>query len=139
MRARIYTDGGSRGNPGPAAYAVIISDENDRIVREFAAYLGRATNNEAEYRGLIAGLREAEGIEAKEISVVMDSEVVVKQMTGEYRVKAGNLSPLHREAKERMRRFEDSAIEHVEREHPMIVRADGLVNEELDRHVGYRK
>ena len=132
MRLKLFTDGGSRGNPGPSAYAFVLQSEDGRTILEKAKFLGRATNNEAEYNGLLAGLAAAKEQGADEIDVRMDSELVVKQMQGLYNVKAENIIPLHREARLRLNGFRKGIIQHVPREHPVITRADALVNEELD-------
>jgi len=139
MRVRIYTDGGARGNPGPAAFAYLICTEDDRVLKESDGYIGRATNNEAEYRGLIEALSQARTMGAEEIEVTMDSELIVKQMRGEYRIKAGNLAPLAEEAKRRLSEFRRHSITQVGRDHPMISRTDHLVNDELDRQDLLRK
>jgi ribonuclease HI len=136
---RVYSDGGARGNPGPAAFAFIICSEDGRILKEFSRYIGKATNNEAEYKGLIAALSQAEAMGADEIGVTMDSEVVVKQMTGEYQIKAENLKPLAEEASKQMSRFKSHSIAYARREHPMIAKTDMLVNEELEQQELLRK
>jgi ribonuclease HI len=132
MKLRLFTDGGSRGNPGPAAYAFVLQSEDGRTVLEKAKFLGVATNNEAEYNGLLAGLAAAKESGADEIEVTMDSELVVKQMQGFYSVRSPNLIPLHREARLRFTGFRRPIIQHARREHPVISRADALLNEELD-------
>lgn len=99
---------------------------------EKAMFIGEATNNEAEYNGLLAGLAAAKENGADEIEVTMDSELVVKQMQGLYVVKSPNLVPLHREARLRFTGFRKTAILHARREHPVITRADALLNHELD-------
>ena len=132
MKLRLFTDGGSRGNPGLSAYAFILLSEDGRTVLEKAQFLGVATNNEAEYNGLLAGLAAAKEKGADEIEVTMDSEVVVKQMQGLYNVNAPNLVPLHKEARLRLNAFRKPVIQHAPREHPVISRADELLNEELD-------
>jgi ribonuclease HI len=136
---RVYSDGGARGNPGPAAFAFIICSEDGRILKESSRYIGKATNNEAEYKGLIAALSQAEAMGADEIGVTVDSEVVVKQMTGEYQIKAENLKPLAEEASKQMSRFKSHSIVYARREHPMITKTDMLVNEELDQQELLRK
>ena len=97
MKLTIYSDGGSRGNPGHSAYAIVVT-ENGRIIHENSEYLGINTNNYAEYRGLIAGIVKALELKADEVEFVMDSELVIKQMNGEYKVKSGNISGLHDDA-----------------------------------------
>jgi ribonuclease HI len=108
-------------------------------LKESARYIGTATNNEAEYKGLIAALFQAEAMGVDEIAIAMDSEVVVKQMKGEYQIKAKNLKPLAEEARRHMSRFKSLSIAYVGRDHPMISRADLLVNEELDQQELLRK
>jgi len=132
MKVLIYSDGGARGNPGDSAYAYIICSEEGRTIKEDSRYIGIATNNEAEYNGLLAGLEEAWNLGAKEVDVVMDSELVIKQMRGEYRVKAKNLRPYYEEARKRVSGFEKVRFTHVRREDPNITRADALLNQELD-------
>ena len=128
----MFTDGGSRGNPGPSAFAFILQSEDGKTILQRAAFIGRATNNEAEYNGLLAGLAAAKEAGSDEIEVTMDSELVVKQMQGLYAVKSSNLIPLHREARLRFSSFRKPVILHAPREHPIIAQADALLNEELD-------
>ena len=132
MRLRLFTDGGSRGNPGPSAYAFILQLDDGRTILEKAKFIGVATNNEAEYNGLLAGLAAAKEQDCDEIEVMMDSELVVRQMQGLYDVKSPKLIPLHREARLRFMSFRKPVIVHARREHPVISRADALLNEELD-------
>ena len=132
MKVNVFTDGGSRGNPGPSAFAFVLQSEDGKTILEGAKFIGRATNNEAEYNGLLAGLSAAKESGADEIEVTMDSELVVKQMLGIYPVKSPNLVPLHREAMLRFTGFRKQVIVHARREHPVISRADALLNHELD-------
>jgi len=132
MKLLLYSDGGSRGNPGPAAYAFIATDEEGKVLKKGARYLGVMTNNEAEYLGLLAALQTAESLQATSIVMTMDSELVVKQVRGEYRMKAEHLAPLLKEVRNLISKFSEFRIQHVRREHPMIVQADKMVNEELD-------
>ncbi len=132
MHLLVFTDAGARGNPGPAAFAYLISTKEGKKLKEQAGYIGIATNNEAEYRGLIAGLAEAKRVGAEEVTVTMDSELVVNQLLGKYRVKAANLLPLYELARDLLSSFPNSKIVHAPREHPSISRADCLVNQELD-------
>lgn len=127
-------DGGSRGNPGPAALGYVLLDPAGRTVRERGEYIGPATNNVAEYRALIAGLRAAGETGAEALVVVMDSELVVRQMTGEYRVKHAGLKPLHAEARQAAMKLGRVRYTSVRRE--ANVEADRLVNEALDRNLG---
>ena len=124
-------DGGSRGNPGPAAYGFVLADAQGREVEARGEFIGTATNNVAEYRALIAGLNAAVARGASPLAVVMDSELVIRQMTGQYKVKHEGLKPLHREAKAVAGRLADVHFSSVRRDDNS--RADGLVNEALDR------
>lgn len=124
-------DGGSRGNPGPAAYGFVLSDAGGREVEARGEYIGTATNNVAEYRSLIAGLRAALVHGASPLAVVMDSELVIRQMTGQYKVKNAGLKPLHAEAKQAAAKLAKVSWSSVAREDNG--RADALVNEALDR------
>ncbi len=135
LKGIVYSDGGARGNPGDAAYAYLVCSEEGRIIKEGSRYIGIATNNEAEYSGLLAGLEEAWNLGTNDVDVIMDSELVIKQMLGEYRVKAKNLRPYHEEARKRVSKFDKVSFSHVRREHPMIARADSLLNQELDDRV----
>jgi ribonuclease HI len=127
-------DGGARGNPGPAAAGFVLLDPEGHAVESRADYLGTATNNVAEYRALIAGLESAVRHGASPLTVCMDSELVVRQMTGEYRVKHEGLKPLHaaaRAAAGRLTRVSFRAVPREDNAH-----ADRLVNEVLDRILG---
>src|SRR5262245_23881620 len=123
-------DGGSRGNPGPGASAYVLSDERGREVEARGEYLGGCTNNVAEYRALISGLAAAARHGVRSLVVRMDSELVVRQMQGQYKVKNQGLKPLHAEAREALARVGTVRFESVPREDNG--RADGLVNEALD-------
>jgi len=131
LKVLLYTDAGSRGNPGPSAYAFIISIDG-KVSKEQAQFIGKSTNNEAEYKALIAGLDEVLRLGADEVEIYSDSELMVKQLNGQYRIKASNILPLANEVRSRMGRFEKASISHLSREHPMIIRADALHNRELD-------
>lgn len=135
MSLVIYSDGGSRGNPGPSAYAIVVT-RNGEIIHEYSEFLGINTNNYAEYRGLIAGMSKALDLGERNVECVMDSELVIKQMNGEYKVKAPNIIELHKDAKAISQMFDSIKFTHVKRENRMIPRADQLVNEEMDRHIG---
>ena len=123
-------DGGSRGNPGPAAYGFVLTDPEGREVVARGAFIGTATNNVAEYSGLIAGLGAAAELGASPLQVVMDSELVIRQMTGQYRVKHEGLKPLYRDARSAAARLGQVTYSSVRRDDNG--RADGLVNEALD-------
>ena len=127
-------DGGARGNPGPAAYGYVLLDAGGREVDSGSGYLGEATNNVAEYRGLIAGLEAAVGQGAERLLVYMDSELVVRQMRGEYKVKHAGLKPLHAAAMKAASGLAGVTFRAVPREDN--ARADRLVNEKLDRVLG---
>jgi ribonuclease HI len=127
-------DGGARGNPGPAAAAYVLIDGDGAEVEARGEYLGSVTNNVAEYRGLLAGLDAAGRLGVRSLKVFMDSELVVRQMTGEYRVKNAGLKPLYEQARTRVARFTSVAFVAVPREDN--ARADALVNDTLDRVLG---
>ena len=130
MRVRLFADGGSRGNPGPAAGAAVLYAEDGSIVAEVGERLGTATNNVAEWHGLLAGLAAAAELGAHHVEVRLDSELVVRQLTGVYRVKHPALVPLHARAKTLLRRFATVDIQHVPRARNRA--ADALVNRLLD-------
>ena len=130
MKALLWTDGGARGNPGPAAYAYVLEAEDGTVLDARGEAIGVATNNVAEYSGLVAGLRKALELHVAEVEVVSDSELMVKQMRGEYRVKNDVLRGLHAEASALARRFDGVEFRHVLRAHNEL--ADRLVNEALD-------
>ena len=130
MRLVVHVDGGARGNPGPAAVGVVVSTPDGDVLDELGRVIGVATNNVAEYRGVLLGLERARALGATEVEVVNDSELVAKQLTGEYRVKHAGLQPLHQEARAALGRFEDWSIRSVPRADN--ARADALVNAALD-------
>src|SRR6266404_6678091 len=131
---RANIDGGSRGNPGPAAYGVIIRDGSGEVVAKLKKYIGRLTNNVAEYYGLIAALDYAESHSVRAIRVESDSELLVKQMRGQYKVKSEDLRPLFERAQKMSKAFDPFRIEHVYREQNR--EADALANEALDETEG---
>lgn len=126
----VNTDGGSRGNPGPAGAGVVIRDPSGEIVARGGSHLGSATNNVAEYEAMLWGMRAARALGATSLLVRADSELVVKQMLGQYRVKNEGLKPLFLRAQELRRAFERVEFEHVPRE--ANVEADALANEAMD-------
>jgi tryptophan 2,3-dioxygenase len=130
VRLVVHVDGGARGNPGPAAAAAVLSEPDGQFVDEVAIALGRATNNVAEYRALLLGLDRARALAATEVDVVNDSELVAKQITGEYRVRNEELATLHAEAIRALEGFERWTITSVPREEN--AGADTLVNRVLD-------
>jgi ribonuclease HI len=123
-------DGGSRGNPGPAAYGVVIRDPRGEIVARLKKYIGQTTNNVAEYFGLIAALDYAETHSVRALRVLSDSELMVKQLRGQYKVKSEDLKPLFERAKKMSQSLESFRIEHVYREQNR--EADALVNQAMD-------
>lgn len=123
-------DGGSRGNPGPAAYGVVIRDAKGEVIARLKKYIGPNTNNVAEYFGLIAALDYAQTHGIRALRVESDSELLVKQMRGQYKVKSGDLRPLHERARKMAQAFESFRIDHVYREQNR--EADQLVNQALD-------
>lgn len=128
--ATLYTDGGARGNPGPAGIGFVLVSQEGEERAAVGRYLGEATNNVAEYEALLGGLRAARTLGVDELLVRADSELVVKQMRGEYRVKHPNLKPLFVAAQELVRSFSEVRFEHVRRVDN--ARADTLANEAMD-------
>jgi len=127
---RANIDGGSRGNPGPAAYGVVIRDGRGEIVAKLKKYIGRMTNNVAEYYGLIAAMDYAQSHGIRALRIESDSELLVKQMRGLYKVKSEDLRPLFERAQKMSKGFDSFRIEHVYREQNR--EADGLANEAMD-------
>jgi ribonuclease HI len=130
VKARLFTDGGARGNPGPAAYGFVLESEDGTVLAAEGEAIGTATNNVAEYSGLIAGLQKAVELHVPQVEVVSDSELMVKQMRGEYRVKNEALRELYDEATALARRVGNVEYRHVKRAHNEL--ADKLVNDALD-------
>lgn len=131
MQALIHIDGGARGNPGPAAAGVCITTpDGSEALHEAGYWLGKMTNNEAEYQGLLHALKAAADLQFEAIHIRSDSELMVKQINGQYRVKATNLKPLFAEATVLLARFDRWSIEHVRREKNK--RADQLANRAMD-------
>lgn len=128
----LATDGASRGNPGPAGLAYAVMDPDGEVLFEDARPIGRATNNEAEYQALIAGLEELALATTAPVLHVSDSQLLVKQMAGEYRVRAKNLAPLVDDARRVAGRFDRVVHRHVPRTDERIVHVDALVNDALD-------
>lgn len=128
---KIYTDGGSRGNPGPAASGAVLYSEDDEVVATASKYLGKDTNNQAEYTAIIIGLEKAKSLGAETIELFMDSELAVKQLKGEYKVKNPEIAKRFLEVKNLIVQFDHIKIKHVRRE--LNKAADALVNEVLDK------
>ena len=130
-RLVIHVDGGARGNPGPAAIAAIASDPDGEQVEQRGEVIGRATNNVAEYKALLLGIELARKLGAAEVELVGDSELIVRQVKGDYKVKDATLRELHGQVLTALKSFESWSIRHVRRDDN--AEADRLVNEELDR------
>ncbi len=126
----VHVDGGARGNPGPAAAAAVATGPDGDVLGERSAYIGEATNNVAEYRAVLLGLELAGALGAREVDVVNDSELVARQIGGQYKVKNAALKPLFVETMETLRGFDAWKVRNVRRE--ANERADALVNEALD-------
>ena len=127
-------DGGARGNPGPAGYGVYIRDGSGAPIKQMSEYIGHKTNNFAEYSALLAALQFAVDNGHKALKVISDSELMVRQMTGRYRVSSPDLKPLYEKARSLVRQLENFRIEHVLR--AQNKHADGLANEAMDRGMG---
>ncbi len=128
----MYSDGASRGNPGPAAIAVKIVDEDGTVLKVFSKFLGEKTNNEAEYGALIAALELAEGFTKGYVHCILDSELVVKQLNGEYKIKSPRLKSLWLKVRELEQHFQKVAFNHVSRMDKNIEEVDELANHVLD-------
>jgi ribonuclease HI len=129
-RVVVYVDGGSRGNPGPAGVGAVVTDPDGEELARANDYIGVATNNAAEYRALLLGVESARALRAREVEIVNDSQLVERQMRGEYRVKKPELRVLHEEVLESLKGFERWSIRSVPREQNEL--ADMLVNEAID-------
>jgi ribonuclease HI len=133
VKVVVNVDGGARGNPGPAAVAAVAATADGEPLAERNAAIGEATNNVAEYRALLLGLELARELGADQVEVINDSELVARQIGGEYKVKHAGLKPLYQEAMRALRDFDGWAVRSVRRE--QNTRADELVNEALDEGV----
>jgi ribonuclease HI len=127
----IFSDGGARGNPGPAGIGAVLYDENKKIVAEISQYLGETTNNQAEYKALIAALKEAKRLKAEELTCYLDSELVVKQLNREYKIKNKDLAPLFLEVYNLSLSFKKISFIHIPREKNTV--ADNLANKAMDK------
>jgi ribonuclease HI len=132
-RTRLFTDGAARGNPGPAGAGAVIISPDGHVVAKVGKFLGDETNNVAEYMGLIIGLRRAKAMGIKELDVLADSELVVKQLNGDYAVKAEHLKPLHDEARALLKAFSDIEIRYIPREEN--AQADAMSNRAIDERL----
>jgi ribonuclease HI len=129
-KLRVNVDGGARGNPGPAAIAAVVQDSDGAVLEERAEAIGKATNNVAEYQALLLGIERAAGLGASELELIGDSELIVRQVRGEYKVKDEKLRGLHAQVRRALEGFDRWSIDHVRREDN--AEADRLVNEVLD-------
>ena len=129
---RVYTDGGARGNPGPAAIGIVVCDASDHVLREHREYIGEGTNNEAEYRAVVCALEVVRSFSPNEILFVSDSELLVRQLNGLYRVRNPRIAELFAEVKRKARSFRKVSFAHRPRLTGHLERADALVNEALD-------
>ena len=130
MKLVVNVDGGARGNPGPAAIGVVVSEPDGTVIDEFAERIGVATNNVAEYRAVLKGIERAQALGAGEVELIGDSELVARQLTGAYKVKHPSMKPLHAEALAALSGFDSWRIRTVPR--AQNARADELVNAALD-------
>lgn len=130
--AKLFTDGGSRGNPGPSAIAFVISKMDDSVVEKSGQYIGETTNNQAEYQALKSGLKSAQALGVKNLMVHMDSELVIKQINGLYKIKNAELMPHYNEIKDLAGQFDKITFNHVPR--ALNAQADKEVNRILDEH-----
>jgi ribonuclease HI len=130
LKLIVNVDGGARGNPGPAAIGAVVQDANGEVLEEHGERIGIATNNVAEYRALLLGIARAAELGADELELVGDSELIVRQVKGEYKVKDATMRELHGEVKRALRPFDSWSIRHVRRE--LNTEADRLVNAVLD-------
>jgi ribonuclease HI len=128
----IYTDGGSRGNPGPSAAGYVILNPGQEVIAEGGEYLGITTNNQAEYHGVRIGLEKALELKYRRVDFKIDSMLVVNQMKGFYKIKNRELWPIHERIRELMKKFDKVTFSHVAREFNQL--ADGMVNKTLDAH-----
>lgn len=131
----IHTDGGSRGNPGPSAVGVVISTPDDKHIESFGRYIGETTNNQAEYMAVVDALEAAKRYKSNKIEFILDSELVVKQLRGEYKVKNADLQPLHAKITQAAGPDLELTFKHVLRSENKL--ADLEVNKALDEHLGH--
>lgn len=134
MKAVVYIDGGARGNPGPAGIAAVLKDADGEVLTDVCEFIGTATNNVAEYRALLLGLQRARDLGVEDLEIVNDSELVARQLRGEYKVKHTDMRQLFAESMELLRDFERWSIRNVPREEN--AEADALVNQAIDSAVG---
>lgn len=130
-RLFVYSDGGARGNPGPAAIGILILDENERIIEKHKECVGKKTNNQAEYLAIIKALEIAAKY-SKKVHCYSDSELMIKQLQGEYKIRNEELQKLFKIVEDKEKAFEEVSYSHVKRENELMQEADKLVNEALD-------
>jgi len=133
MKLQVYSDGASRGNPGVSAIAYMILDEETRMLRRYSSYLGVRTNNQAEYEALLAALQSASEFDYDEVECYLDSELVVKQLNGQYKVRNDNLKALWLQIQKYKQRFSKISFTYVPRTNSQIQEVDRLANLALDR------
>ena len=129
---KIYTDGASRGNPGPASYGFLLVFDDEGIVHEESGYIGKTTNNRAEYRAVINALEKAKDFHDGKVELYSDSQLLVRQMQGRWKVKSPEIRKLYKIARKRTEKFESVEFKHVSRETKYVSKADSLCNEKLD-------
>lgn len=132
-KLKVYSDGGSRGNPGDSAIAFIILSEDEKVLKRFSKYLGIRTNNQAEYEALISALESASNLTSQEVVCYMDSELVVKHLNGEWQVRNPNLRILWRRVRELTHNFSRTTFKHVPRTNKHVIIVDKLINQTLNR------
>ena len=133
MSFRTYSDGGARGNPGPAAIGVVLCDDKDQVIEETSRSIGETTNNVAEYNAMLLALELAQKHNVQEVVCYADSELIIFQLTGVYRIKDSRMKVLSDKVREAVKNFKRVEFRQVPREHPMISRADKLLNQTLNR------
>lgn len=131
---RVYVDGASRGNPGPAAVGVLLRDDQGKTLRRLSRYIGETTNNVAEYQALLLGLEEAKQLQPLKLTILSDSELLIKQLSGAYKVKSSHLKELYEEAVNLLKSFPRCEVKKVSRKENAV--ADSLANQALDEAVG---
>ncbi|OVE75285.1 hypothetical protein BVX98_07900 [bacterium F11] len=132
QKIKTYTDGASRGNPGPSGIGALLFDEQDEKITQDFRYIGECTNNEAEYRALLLALDLAYDVTTEQVECFLDSELLVRQLNGQYSLKSEKLAKFYQEVKNRMMRFSTVTFTHVPREHPKLSMADKLANRAIN-------
>jgi len=131
MKIKIYSDGGARGNPGPSGIGAVLYDESDKVIATISKYIGETTNNQAEYQAIVAGVEKAKELGAEDVSCYLDSELVVKQINGLYKVKDQALAQQFLKIWNLKSHFKSIKFSHIRREQNKV--ADSLVNKALDK------